>query len=165
MIFDGHTFYSGRFPDKLLEQGFTHLIVEPGHAAASFEDGTPLFPENAGQEIFNHLQGDLKIEPVLLGPAAYFKELGRVRLVDEYADRDWRPINLTHAELRDMIDAGQTPDPRLLRPEVARILKTDHELYKTAKATNVTWHHASITKEDREAVLPEVSERLVARAS
>lgn len=132
--------------------GFTHLIVGPDHAGATFEDGTPLFPEGAAQGKFDSLQGDLKIEPVHVGDAAYFKELGRTCLKEDYGDRDWDPLSITNAELEEMVEAGKVPDPRLLRPEVARILKTDHELYKTSKATNITWHHASITKDDREAL-------------
>jgi adenylylsulfate kinase len=55
-------------------------------------------------------------------------------------------------DLEMKIKSGKMPDPRVIRPEVARILKADHEMYKSSRATNITWHHASINKEDREAL-------------
>ncbi|MHC4945401.1 MAG: adenylyl-sulfate kinase, partial [Planctomycetota bacterium] len=132
--------------------GFTHLVVVPDHAGASFDDGTPLFGELDAQRKFKELAGELKIEPFNLGHAGYFIEVGRVGGIEDFKDKGWKPLCMTGAELEEEFRAGRVPDPRMIRPEVARILKADFDLYKSSKATNVTWHHASVTKEDREAL-------------
>jgi sulfate adenylyltransferase len=131
--------------------GFTHILIERNHAQAFFDDGTPVFSECAAQQAFDDLAGELRIEPVRVGPAGYFKELGRLGLLEE-ADKKWEPVVIDQAGLREVIETGKTPDPRLVRPEVGRILKSDFDLYKSTVATNITWHHASVTKEDREAL-------------
>lgn len=132
--------------------GFSHFVVEPDHAGAKFDDGTPLFGETDAQKKFDNLKGDLRIEPVHVGRAAYFAELGRVGMIDEVKGKGWEPLTITLEELKEKIEGGSVPDPRLMRPDVARIIKTDHDLYKTTASTNITWHHASVTKEDREAL-------------
>ena len=132
--------------------GFTHLVVERDHAGARCDDGTPLFTPEAAQEAFAGLEGELRIEAVPVGEAGYFAELGRVDLTENHARRGWEPLALSHAEFREMLEKGETPDPRLMRPETAHIVRADHDLYRNSVATNVTWHHASINKEDREAL-------------
>ncbi|MFH1999903.1 MAG: adenylyl-sulfate kinase [Planctomycetota bacterium] len=132
--------------------GFSHIVIEPDHAGARYDDGAALFNEFEAQEKFKQLKGDLRIETVPVGRAAYFTELGRVGMLEDSKDRGWEPLSLTQAELETKIRSGTVPDPRLIRPEVARILKTDHDLFRTTVSTNITWHHASVTKEDREAL-------------
>jgi ATP sulfurylase len=48
--------------------------------------------------------------------------LGRVALVDEYADRGWQPVNISGTALREMLRRGEMPDPAIMRPETARVL-------------------------------------------
>jgi len=132
--------------------GFTHIVLGPDHCNATFDDNTPLFGELAAQEKLQKLEGELRIEPIVINEAVYFKELGRVGFEEDHRARDWTPLRLSDMELQQKIEAGETPDPRLIRPEISRIIKSDHELLKTTSSTNITWHHAAVTKEDREAL-------------
>ncbi len=132
--------------------GFSHIVIEPGHAGAFFDDGTPLFDDFSARDMFEMAEGGLEIEPVCVGRTGYFNELGRMGPAEEHEDKGWQSVSMTAAELGSAVESGETPDPRLMRPELGRILKADHELYKSSVATNVTWHHSSVTKEDREAL-------------
>src|ERR1051325_10801074 len=63
------------------------------------------------------LKVDLKIKPVKVGFAAFYEELGRVGLVDEYGPRGFKQVSISGRELRETLRSGQLPDPRTSRPE------------------------------------------------
>ncbi len=102
--------------------GFTDIIIGRKHADAPYDDGTDIWDGLAAQRIFDNLGGELLIKPVKVGFAAYYEELGRVGLVDEHAPKGWKPLNISGRQVRDALQAGQLPDPRVMRESTARIL-------------------------------------------
>jgi sulfate adenylyltransferase len=102
--------------------GFTDIVIGRKHADAPYEDGKDIWDGLAAQRKFDELKGELLIKPVKVGFAAYYEELGRVGLVDEYGPKGYKQVNISGRELREKLRAGQLPDPRVMRPETAKIL-------------------------------------------
>jgi sulfate adenylyltransferase len=102
--------------------GFTDLVIGRKHADAPYEDGTDIWDGLAAQRKFDELRGELLIKPVKVGFAAYYEELGRVGLVDEYGPKGYRQVSISGRALREKLRKGELPDPRVMRPETARIL-------------------------------------------
>lgn len=102
--------------------GFTDIIIGRKHADAPYDDGSDIWDPLAAQEIFGRLNGDLKIQPVKVGFAAFYEELGRVGLVDECAKRGWKPIPISGRDVRQALGEGRLPDPRVMRESTAEIL-------------------------------------------
>ncbi|HEX4590694.1 MAG TPA: hypothetical protein VH120_12230 [Gemmataceae bacterium] len=102
--------------------GFTDIVIGRKHADAPFDDGTDIWDGLAAQRKFDELKGDLKIKPVKVGFAAYYEELGRVGLVEECAPKGYKQVSISGRELREKLRAGQLPDPRVMRPETAKVL-------------------------------------------
>src|SRR5438105_4649074 len=102
--------------------GFTDIIIGRKHADAPFDDGSDIWDGLAAQRKFDELKGELKIQPVKVGFAAYYEELGRVGLVEECEPKGWKQVTIAGRLLREKLRAGELPDPRVMRPETARIL-------------------------------------------
>jgi sulfate adenylyltransferase len=102
--------------------GFTDIVIGRKHADAPHDDGTDIWDGLAAQRKFDELKGDLKIKPVKVGFAAYYEELGRVGLVEECAPKGYKQVSISGRELREKLRAGQLPDPRVMRPETAKVL-------------------------------------------
>lgn len=102
--------------------GFTDIIIGRKHADAPYDDGKDIWDGLAAQRKFDELHGELLIKPVKVGFAAFYEELGRVGLVEEYAAKGFHPVSISGRELREKLRAGVLPDPRIMRPETARIL-------------------------------------------
>jgi sulfate adenylyltransferase len=102
--------------------GFTDIIIGRKHADAPYDDGKDIWDGLAAQRKFDELKGELRIKPVKIGFAAYYEELGRVGLVDECAPKGYKQVSISGRELREKLRAGELPDPRVMRPETARIL-------------------------------------------
>jgi sulfate adenylyltransferase len=102
--------------------GFTDIVIGRKHADAPYDDGKDIWDGLAAQRKFDELKGELRIKPVKVGFAAFYEELGRVGLVDEYASKGYKQVSISGRELREKLRAGQLPDPRIMRPETARIL-------------------------------------------
>jgi sulfate adenylyltransferase len=102
--------------------GFTDIVIGRKHADAPYEDGKDIWDGLAAQRKFDELKGELLIQPVKVGFAAYYEELGRVGLVDECAPKGYKQVSISGRELREKLRAGELPDPRVMRPETARIL-------------------------------------------
>jgi sulfate adenylyltransferase len=100
--------------------GFTDIIIGRRHADAPFDDGTPIWGDFDAQEKFNELNGDLTIKNLNVGFAAYFEELEKVRLIDEC--KGLKPFTISGSQIRQTLQRGEKPDPRIVRPEVAEIL-------------------------------------------
>jgi sulfate adenylyltransferase len=100
--------------------GFTDIIIGRKHADAPFDDGSPIWGDFDAQEKFNELNGDLKIKNLNVGFAAYFEELEKVRLIDE--NKGFIPFTISGSQIRQTLQSGEKPDPRIVRPEVAEIL-------------------------------------------
>ncbi len=139
--------------------GFSHIIIGRKHADAPYDDGENIWGDFDAQQKFEHLHGDLQIQPVNVGFAAYYEELGRVGLIAEYAPKGWKPVTVAGRVLRQQLRDGLKPDERVIRPETSEILI---EAYKKKAAegadgpkaaTNLTWHHHKVTHAMREELL------------
>ncbi len=108
--------------------GFTDIVIGRKHADAPFDDGTDVWDGLAAQRKFDELKGQLLIQPVKVGFAAYYAELGRVGLVEEHAPKGWKPVSINGRDLRAKLKAGDLPDPGIMRLETARVLA---EKYKS----------------------------------
>jgi sulfate adenylyltransferase len=102
--------------------GFTDIIIGRKHADAPYDDGKDIWDGLAAQRKFDELKGELLIKPVKVGFAAFYEELGRVGLVDEHGPKGYKQVSISGRELREKLRAGQLPDPRIMRPETAKIL-------------------------------------------
>ncbi len=102
--------------------GFTDIIIGRKHADAPYDDGKDIWDGLAAQRKFDELKGELLIKPVKVGFAAFFEELGRVGLVDEYAPKGYKTVSISGRELREKLRRGEMPDPRIMRPETANVL-------------------------------------------
>ena len=100
--------------------GFTDLIIGRKHADAPYHDGTPIWGDFDAQEIFDHLQGNLVIQPVKVGFAAYYESAGRVDLMDNHPDE--KPVFISGKQVRKCLLEGQPVDPRIMRESTAKIL-------------------------------------------
>jgi sulfate adenylyltransferase len=102
--------------------GFTDIVIGRKHADAPYDDGSDIWDGLDAQRIFDNLQGELLINPVKVGFAAFFAELGRVGLVDEHKDKGWKAVSISGRELRQQLQAGELPDPRIMRRSTAEVL-------------------------------------------
>src|SRR5438105_14659105 len=102
--------------------GFTDIVIGRKHADAPDEGGKDIWDGLAAQRKFDELKGELLIQPVKVGFAAFYEELGRVGLVDECAPKGYKQVSISGRELREKLRAGQLPDPRIMRPETAKVL-------------------------------------------
>jgi sulfate adenylyltransferase len=100
--------------------GFTDIVIGRKHADAPYDDGKDIWDGLAAQRIFDNLPGELHIKPVKVGFAAYYESVGRVDLVENHADE--KPVSISGREVREQLIAGNMPDPRIMRPETAKIL-------------------------------------------
>ncbi len=100
--------------------GFSHIIIGRKHADAPYHDGTAIWGDFDAQAIFDQLQGDLKIEPLKVGFAAYYESIGRVDLMENHPDE--KPLMISGKEVRRALMEGRPVDPRIMRPSTARIL-------------------------------------------
>ena len=100
--------------------GFTNIIIGRKHADAPFHDGTAIWGDFDAQEIFGKLGGDLKIQPIKVGFAAYYDSIGRVDLTDNHAGE--KPVSISGKDVRKALLEGREVDPRIMRPSTSRIL-------------------------------------------
>ncbi|MSR32879.1 MAG: sulfate adenylyltransferase [Gemmataceae bacterium] len=102
--------------------GFTNIVIGRKHADAPYEDGKDIWDGLAAQRKFDELKGELLIQPVKIGFAAFYEELGRVGLVDEFGPKGYKQVSISGRDLREQLRAGNLPDPRIMRPETANVL-------------------------------------------
>ena len=100
--------------------GFTDIVIGRKHADAPYADGTAIWGDFDAQEIFGKLKGDLKIQPVKVGFAAYYDSVGRVDLMDNHKDE--KPVFISGKDVRKTLLEGKQVDPRIMRPSTSRIL-------------------------------------------
>jgi sulfate adenylyltransferase len=100
--------------------GFSDLVIGRKHADAPYEDGSPIWGDFDAQDVFDQLSGDLQIRPCKIGFAAFYESLGRVDLTENHPDE--KPVTVSGTKVREQLRSGETPDPRIMRPEVAAIL-------------------------------------------
>jgi sulfate adenylyltransferase len=100
--------------------GFSDLVVGRRHADAPFEDGSPIWGDFDAQEVFDRLPGELHVRPCKIGFAAFYASIGRVGLTEDHPDE--KPVTVSGTKVREQLRAGERPDPRIMRPEIADIL-------------------------------------------
>jgi sulfate adenylyltransferase len=100
--------------------GMSDLVIGRKHADAPFEDGKPIWGDFDAQTEFDSLGGALSVRPCKIGFAAFYEKLGRVDLTDNHPDE--KPLSISGTKVREQLQGGQRPDPRIMRPEIADIL-------------------------------------------
>jgi sulfate adenylyltransferase len=100
--------------------GMSDLVIGRKHADAPFEDGKPIWGDFDAQQVFGELAGELHLKPCNIGFAAFYESLGRVDLTDNHPDE--KPVTVSGTKVREQLQGGQHPDPRIMRPEIADIL-------------------------------------------
>jgi len=100
--------------------GFSDIVIGRKHADAPYADGTPIWGDFDAHEIFEKLEGDLRIRPCKIGFAAYYASLGRVDLTDRHPDE--KPFGISGTKVREQLKAGERPDVRIMRPETSDVL-------------------------------------------
>ena len=100
--------------------GFTNIIIGRKHADAPYHDGTAIWGDFDAQEIFGRLRGDLRIEPVKVGFAAFYESIGRVDLTENHANE--KPVSISGKDVRKALQEGREVDPRIMRPSTSHIL-------------------------------------------
>ena len=100
--------------------GFSDLVIGRKHADAPYEDGKPIWGDFDAQDIFDALPGELHIKPCKIGFAAFYESLGRVDLDERHPNE--KPYSISGTKVREQLRAGERPDPRIMRPEIADIL-------------------------------------------
>jgi sulfate adenylyltransferase len=100
--------------------GFTNIVIGRKHADAPYHDGDAIWGDFDAQEIFNNLNGELLIEPINVGFAAFYESLGRVDLMSNHDDE--KPVFISGKQVRSTLLAGEEVDPRIMRPSTSQIL-------------------------------------------
>lgn len=100
--------------------GFTHFIIGRKHADAPYDDKSAIWGDFDAQEIFKKLGGELAIQTVNVGFAAYFEEIGRVGLVEENPGKT--QVSISGTKIREILGKGEFPDARVMRPSTAKVL-------------------------------------------
>ncbi|QDU38136.1 Sulfate adenylyltransferase [Maioricimonas rarisocia] len=100
--------------------GYTHIVIGRKHADAPFHDGSAIWGDFDAHEIFDNLNGDLKIQPVKVGFAAYYESIGRVDLMENHQDE--KPVFISGKQVRATLQEGEMVDPRIMRESTSRIL-------------------------------------------
>ena len=100
--------------------GFSDLVIGRKHADAPYEDGKAIWGDFDAQDIFDALPGELHIKPCKIGFAAFYESLGRVDLEERHPNE--KPYSISGTKVREQLRAGERPDPRIMRPEIADIL-------------------------------------------
>ena len=101
--------------------GFTDIIIGRKHADAPYDDKSEIWDGLAAHRKFDQLRGELVINPVKVGFAAYYAEAGRVRLVEE-APKEWKMVSISGTDLRAQLGKGELPNPGIMRPATAQVL-------------------------------------------
>jgi sulfate adenylyltransferase len=100
--------------------GFTDIVIGRKHADAPYNDGTAIWGDFDAQEIFGRLAGDLRIQPVKVGFAAYYDSVGRVDLMELHKDE--KPVFISGKDVRKTLVEGKQVDPRIMRESTSEIL-------------------------------------------
>ncbi len=100
--------------------GCTHIVIGRKHADAPYDDGSSIWGDFDAHHIFDELAGELFIQPVKVGFAAYYESMGRVDLMERHPDE--KPVFISGKRVRALLHEGKHPDPRIMRPETADIL-------------------------------------------
>jgi len=100
--------------------GYTNIVIGRKHADVPFADGSNIWGDFDAQELFGKLNGELLIQPVKVGFAAYYESMGRVDLMERHKDE--KPVFISGKDVRKTLQQGEMVDPRIMRESTSRIL-------------------------------------------
>jgi sulfate adenylyltransferase len=100
--------------------GFSDIVIGRKHADAPYEDGSAIWGDFDAHDIFDHLPGELHIQPCKIGFAAFYESLGRVDLTERHGSE--KPFAISGTKVREQLKAGERPDERIMRPETSDVL-------------------------------------------
>jgi sulfate adenylyltransferase len=100
--------------------GYTHIIIGRKHADAPFANGENIWGDFDAHQIFDKLNGDLQIQPLKVGFAAYYESVGRVDLTERHQGE--KPVSISGKDIRATLLKGEQVDPRIMRPSTSQIL-------------------------------------------
>lgn len=100
--------------------GYTHIIIGRKHADAPYANGENIWGDFDAHQIFDKLNGDLQIQPVKVGFAAYYDSVGRVDLTERHQGE--KPVSISGKDVRATLLKGEQVDPRVMRPSTSQIL-------------------------------------------
>lgn len=100
--------------------GFSHIVIGRKHADAPYDDKSAIWGDFDAQEVFANLKGALSTQPVKVGFAAFYDHLGRVDLTERHPGV--APYSISGTKMREQLVAGERPDARIIRGEVADVL-------------------------------------------
>ncbi|QGJ68416.1 Sulfate adenylyltransferase [Planctomycetales bacterium 10988] len=101
--------------------GFTDIVIGRKHADAPYHDGSAIWGDFDAHEIFDNLNGELLIQPLKVGFAAYYESIGRVDLMENHSDE--KPVFISGKQVRATLKSGEQVDPRIMRPSTSEILR------------------------------------------
>jgi sulfate adenylyltransferase len=100
--------------------GFSHLVIGRKHADAPYHDKTPIWGDFDAHGVFDNLAGDLQVQAVKVGFAAYYESLGRVDLMSRHPEE--KPYFVSGTKVRESLVSGDRPSEKIMRSETADIL-------------------------------------------
>jgi sulfate adenylyltransferase len=100
--------------------GYTHIVIGRKHADVPYANGENIWGDFDAHQIFDKLGGDLKIQPVKVGFAAYYESVGRVDLTERHQGE--KPVSISGKDIRATLLKGEAVDPRIMRPTTSAIL-------------------------------------------
>ncbi len=100
--------------------GYTNIVIGRKHADAPYHDGSAIWGDFDAQEIFENLSGDLQIQPIKVGFAAFYESMGRVDLMENHSEE--KPVFISGKDVRATLQKGEMVDPRIMRESTSKIL-------------------------------------------
>jgi sulfate adenylyltransferase len=100
--------------------GFSHIVIGRKHADAPYFDKSAIWGDFDAQAIFDALPGELHTRPVKVGFAAFYESVDRVDLMENHPGE--KPYSISGTIMREQLLAGDRPDARILRGDVADVL-------------------------------------------
>ena len=102
--------------------GFTNIVIGRKHADAPYDDGTAIWGDFDAHEKFDNLNGELLIQPSKVGFAAFFEEINRVGLIEEFKPKGYHTVFISGKDVRNKLASGEGVDERIMRKCVGEIL-------------------------------------------
>jgi sulfate adenylyltransferase len=131
--------------------GFTNIVIGRKHADAPYDDGSPIWGDFDAHDKFDNLAGDLQIKPVKVGFAAYFEQIKRVGLVNEFQPKGYHPVFISGKKVRQKLQNREEVDSRIIRKPVADILRNFYAEQQSnperQKSSNVTWFQTGLSRQ------------------
>lgn len=100
--------------------GYTHIIIGRKHADAPYANGEAIWGDFDAHQIFDNLGGELLIQPLKVGFAAYYDSIGRVDLTERHPNE--KPVSISGKDIRGTLQKGEQVDQRVMRPSTSSIL-------------------------------------------